>query len=302
MVESCEQYRLELSALLDEQLDKQMTAEVEGHLAECADCTQEMDTLKSLCQLMSGQFKSDELEMPDLWAKMKDQVPTVCEVMDEDLSAYLDGELPVTAQEGVNVHLKECEPCLLKFKALNSTNQIISKGLELPQAVKVDLWPAVKSRLNEDCALIHTELSPYFDQEVATLRHRAITTHLVDCQGCRDEFNRLSGVGEILREHYKPDIPEDFDLWPAIKSQLQVVPFTPRAAQPAAKVANKPGLRRAYWMSAAAAVVIGIIGFGSFWLMSPSTSAIQTVSAEDYLIESALAEPAGSAEAVLYEY
>ncbi len=62
-------------------------------------------------------------------------------------------------------------------------------------------------------------------------------------------------------------------------------------------------MRRAYWMSAAAAVVLGIIGFGSFWLMSsPGTSSIKTVSAEDYLIESALAEPAGSAEAVLYEY
>lgn len=290
---------MELSALLDEQLDKQLKTEVEGHLSGCANCKQEMETLKSLTQLMSKQFEPDNLDMPDLWAKMKDQVPTVCQVMDEDLSAYLDGELPAPAQEGVNTHLKECPDCLAKFKTLNTTNQVISKGLELPADFKVDLWPAVKSRLNEDCALIHTELSPYIDQEVATLRHRAITTHLTDCQGCRDEFNRLSSVGETIREHYKPDIPEDFDLWPGIKSQLQVVPFTPRQNN---QQKSKPGMRRAYWMSAAAAVVLGIIGFGSFWLMSPGTSSIKTVSAEDYLIESALAEPAGSAEAVLYEY
>lgn len=301
MVESCEKYRIELSALLDEQLDKQLKSEVEGHLSSCTDCSQEMETLKSLCQLMAREMEPDNVEMPDLWAKMKDQVPTVCQVMDEDLSAYLDGELPAPAQEGVNAHLKECPDCLAKFKTLNSTNQFISKGLELPAEINVDLWPAVKSRLNEDCALIHTELSPYIDQEVATLRHRAITTHLVDCQGCRDEFNRLSSVGEAIREHYKPDIPEDFDLWPGIKSQLQVVQFTPRSTNQQQQKA-KPGMRRAYWMSAAAAVVLGIIGFGSFWLMSPGTSSIKTVSAEDYLIESALTEPAGSAEAVLYEY
>ncbi|MCC6978344.1 MAG: zf-HC2 domain-containing protein [Candidatus Melainabacteria bacterium] len=302
MVETCEKYRMELSALLDEQLDKQLKSEVEEHLSGCTDCSQEMETLKSLCQLIGREMEPDNVEMPDLWAKMKDQVPTVCQVMDEDLSAYLDGELPAPAQEGVNAHLKECPDCLAKFKTLNSTNQFISKGLELPADISVDLWPAVKSRLNEDCALIHTELSPYIDQEVATLRHRAITTHLVDCQGCRDEFNRLSSVGEAIREHYKPDIPEDFDLWPGIKSQLQVVQFTPRSANQPQQQKAKPGMRRAYWMSAAAAVVLGIIGFGSFWLMSPGTSSIKTVSAEDYLIESALTEPAGSAEAVLYEY
>lgn len=299
MVETCEKYRLELSALLDEQLDKQLKTEVEGHLSGCSDCTQEMETLKKLCQFMAQELQSDSVDVPDIWSKIKDQVPTVCQVMDEDLSAYLDGELPAPAQEGVNAHLKDCPDCLAKFKTLNTTNQVISKALELPADVKVDLWPAVKSRLNEDCALIHTELSPYIDQEVATLRHRAITTHLTDCQGCRDEFNRLSSVGEVIREHYKPEIPEDFDLWPAIKLQMQVVPFTPRATN---QQKAKPGMRRAYWMSAAAAVVLGIIGFGSFWLMSPSTSSIKTVSAEDYLIESALTEPSGSAEAVLYEY
>ena len=183
MVESCEKYRMELSALLDEQLDKQLKAEVEEHLSGCSDCSQELDTLKSLCQLMSKQFEPDNLEIPDLWAKMKDQVPTVCQVLDEDLSAYLDGELPAPAQEGVNAHLKECPDCLGKFKTLNATNQVVSKGLELPADFKVDIWTAVKSRLNEDCALIHTELSPYIDQEVATLRHRAITAHLTDCQG-----------------------------------------------------------------------------------------------------------------------
>ncbi|MBA3859670.1 MAG: hypothetical protein C0507_22415, partial [Cyanobacteria bacterium PR.3.49] len=66
---------MELSALLDEQLDKQLKSEVEGHLSGCTDCSQEMETLKSLCQLMAAEMQPDSVEMPDLWAKMKDQVP-----------------------------------------------------------------------------------------------------------------------------------------------------------------------------------------------------------------------------------
>ncbi|HEY9787669.1 MAG TPA: zf-HC2 domain-containing protein [Candidatus Obscuribacterales bacterium] len=294
----CARYRLELSAFIDGQLDKQLKSEIDSHLDECNECKLELETLKELCKLLAEDMSEKNMDIPDLWESIKSEMPSVCEVMREDLSAYLDGELPAPAQEGVNKHLNECADCLASFKLLNATNQVLSKGLELPQDFKVDLWPAVKSRLNEDCALIHTELSPYIDQEVATLRHRAITTHLVDCQGCRDEFNSLSAVGETIREHYKPDLPEDFDLWPKIKSQLQVVPFTPRS-----KPRAKPQMRRAYWMSAAAAVVIGVIGFGGLLLVSPGgDQAVKTVSAEDYLIESALTEPSGVAEAVLYEY
>lgn len=297
MEDSCTQYRIELSAFIDDQLEKSLKSAVEEHLGQCNDCTAELDTLKALSKLLGDDLKSPPEGELDLWAAIKDEMPSVCEVIEEDMSAYLDGELPAPAQEGVNNHLKDCAECLGKFKRMNSTNQIIAKGLELPKEIKVDLWPAVKSRLNEDCALIHTELSPYIDQEVATLRHRAVTTHLVDCQGCRDEFNRLSAVGEAIRDHYKPDIPEDFDLWPQIKSQLQVVPFTPRT-----KPKAKQAARKAYWLTAAAAVILGLVGVGGLWLASSSESSIRTVSAEDYLIESSLSEPAGTAEAVLYEY
>lgn len=296
MEELCTQYRIELSAFIDGQLEKALMASVEEHLNGCDNCATELTTMKALSKMLNDDLKSPNLEVPDLWDAIKSEMPSVCEVMQEDLSAYLDGELPPAAQEGVNNHLKECENCLGTFKAMNATNQVISKGLELPADIKVDLWPAVKSRLNEDCALIHTELSPYIDQEVATLRHRAITAHLVDCQGCRDEFDRLSSVGETIREFYKPEMAEDFDLWPAIKSELQVVPFTPRT-----KAKPKQSMRRAYWMTAAAAVILGLVGVGGLFLMSSSDSQVRTVSAEDYLIDSAFSEPSGTAEAVLYE-
>jgi predicted anti-sigma-YlaC factor YlaD len=157
----------------------------------------------------------------------------------------------------------------------------------------------VKSRLNEDCALIASEISSYVDQEVATLRHRGITTHLIDCQDCRLQFNRISVVGDFIRDSYKPDLPENFDLWPQIKSKLQVVPFSPKKEAPAAKQMRFSGQK--VYLTAAAAVMIAIVGSLTFFFISPQPAPAETVSSERYLIESALMEPTDNAEAVVYE-
>ncbi len=138
MVEACEKYRMELSALLDEQLDKQLKSEVEEHLSGCTDCSQEMETLKSLCQLIGREMEPDNVEMPDLWAKMKDQVPTVCQVMDEDLSAYLDGELEATQCEAIEAHCQTCPSCAAVVHGLRETIGLCRGAVaaELPDAVK----------------------------------------------------------------------------------------------------------------------------------------------------------------------
>jgi anti-sigma factor RsiW len=215
--------------------------------------------------------------------------------MEDDLSAYLDGELTPAAQEGVNRHLKECASCLNSFKRLNAANRMLSKGLELPATFKVDLWPAIKSQLNEDCALIRSELSAYADQEVVNLRHRNITNHLIDCQDCRVAFNGLSKLGDVVRESYRPKIADDFDLWPGIRAKMQVVPFVPRTT--AKQSPTKPRLI----VGAVAAAVIGLSGLAVAFMIPKDEAAGGTISSEAYLIESALREPSDQAEAAVYE-
>lgn len=300
MVEACacDKYKDELSALLDNQVSAALKSEIDEHMLGCEDCKSEYASLESMSKFLGSSFK-EPAEMPDLWAKMAAEVPSVCDVILDDLSAYLDGELTSPAQEGVNLHLKECADCLAKFTALNQTNRLLAKGLELPATVNVELWSAIKERLSADCALIDNELSAYLDQEVVTLRHREITKHLTDCAACQSEFAKLTTVGDIIRDAYKPEIPENFDLWPGIQSKLQVVPFTPKAAPAAPKVTGID--RRYYAFAAVAAVFVLVFGLGAFWLNSPEQSSIRQVSAEGYLIDSSLLQPADKAEAVVYE-
>ncbi|MBS2006488.1 MAG: zf-HC2 domain-containing protein [Cyanobacteria bacterium SZAS TMP-1] len=301
MSESCQNVRSELSALLDSQISGSLKTEIEEHLIGCHDCSEEYEALNGLKGYIDKAFDEDNFKAPDIWASLAEKLPSVCDVIQEDLSAYLDGELSAPAQEGVNLHLKECAECLDSFKALNATNRLLAKGFELPSDKVVDLWSGVNARLNADCALIDNELSAYLDQEVVTLRHRAITKHLTDCQNCRDEFSHLSMVGDIIRESYKPEIPADLNLWPGIKSKLAVVQFTPKT-QPA-QVAAKTGIHRRYYIGAAVAASFAMIfGLGALWLNSPEQSTtVRPVSAEAYLINSSLLDPADKAEAVLYE-
>jgi anti-sigma factor RsiW len=292
---SCTHYRTELSAFLDGQLDVKDQSDVQGHLNNCENCSDELETLKKLTKFLNDQMHPDNVAMPEIWNGIQAQMPDICDVMEEDLSAYLDGELTPAAQEGVNKHLKECAVCLDSFGKLNAANRLLTKGLELPLSIKVDLWPAVKAQLNEDCAVIRSELSPFADQEVVNLRHRNITNHLTDCQECRSEFNRLSAVGDIIRDSYRPDIPDDFDLWPGIRQKMQIVPFVAKAsAKP------KPTRLRMVVGGAIAAAVIGATGIVAS-LVIPHSQDSNTISSEAYLIESALMEPSDVAEAAVYE-
>lgn len=294
MVRACTDYQEDLSALLDNELGVTESKDITGHLTECGECASRFETIKSLSVFLVKE--SGKVEVPDIWDSLKDELPSICIVIEEDLSAYLDGELPPAAQEGVKKHLDDCAECLDKFKLLNSTNQLLSKGLALPEGVEIDIWSAVKSKLDSDCETVREDLSAYSDQEVDSSRHRFITSHLIDCMPCRQTYEAVNKVGDLIKEHYKPQIPDNLNLWPGIKIKMQVVPFTPREQKSKKKI--RP---RFTVMVAAAAAVVGLLGTLALWLSSPDDFQFPTVSPEQYLIESSFQEPTDSAEAVVYE-
>lgn len=295
----CTDFKDDLSCYLDNELDNSRKLEIADHLLECENCRKEYEGLKAVSSLFARGPASESLPVPDLWQSIQDKLPDTCSVIREDLSAYLDGELPLPAQEGVNDHLKDCALCRDQFKKLNVTNQLLAKALELPANLNIDLWDGVKSRLNEDCAVIRKELSVFVDQEVATLRHRAITSHLLECPSCQQEFNHLSQVGDLVRTHYQPKLEESFDLWPEVKRAINVIPLN--AGDRSKSQNGAPSNRKRLALAAVAAVAIGLTGALTFVVSTPNNKALQPVSAEAYLLESAMMEPADSAEAVVYE-
>jgi predicted anti-sigma-YlaC factor YlaD len=301
MEDTCVSCRSELSALIDGQLELRMQTELQTHIDGCADCALELETLRDLEKLLNEGMTSDSMEVPELWQSISEALPSTCDLVRDDLSAFLDSELPSAAQEGVDKHLKECLPCMAAFKELNNVSKLVAKSLELPANIKVDLWPAIKARLNEDCTLIQSELSAFADQEVEILRHRTITKHLGDCQDCRYSFDSIAEVGDIVRDSYKPNLAETFDLWPAVKRQLQVVPISIKAEKQiqAEGAQTKQQFRPVrMYLASAAAVVLMVAASAGFVLNTAKFRNIDNVSSEAYLIESSMAQPAEIAEAI----
>jgi len=297
MAEVCTQYQEDLSALMDQELKGTEKTQLEEHLVDCKDCLSRYESLKSLSKFLEDETES--LDAPEqFWSSLADKIPTVCEVIDEDLSAYIDAELPPHAQEGVKKHLSECSDCLEKFKLLNSTNQLLSKGLELPQDIDVNIWDSVKSRLAVDCEIIESELSAFIDQEVDSSRHLAITNHLMECRPCQSKFERMAQVGGLLRDNYQPKFEADFDLWSGIKSKMQVVPFTPRTQTAPSRLQLSS---RSKVLASAAAVFLAFMGTGAYWLSMPDDDMVSPLTAEAYLIESSFDTPGGAPEEVIYE-
>ena len=298
MAEVCTKYQEDLSALMDQELTGTEKSLLEEHLIDCKECLSRFESLKSL-----SKFLEDEIETPDapdeFWANSSEKIPSVCQVIDEDLSAYIDAELPPHAQEGVKKHLSECSSCLEKFKLLNSTNQLLSKGLELPQDLEINIWDSVKSRMSVDCEIIEAELSAFIDQEVDSTRHLAITNHLMECRPCQSKFERMAQIGGFLRDNYQPKFEADFDLWPGIKSKMQVVPFTPRTQGTTPSRLHLSS--RSKIIATAAAVFMAFMGTGAYWLSMPDDDTVTPLTAEGYLIESSFDDPGGAPEEVIYE-
>jgi predicted anti-sigma-YlaC factor YlaD len=293
----CENYRQELSSYIDGELQPDVAEQVAAHLKSCRDCQAEHESLMDVSRMFAKSVEADDI--PDIWQAISDKLPSTCEVISEDLSAYIDDELAEPAKEGIDTHLANCSACAQKFSLLSKTHLLLANGLKLPEKTKVDLWPAIKSRLNEDCALIQGELSAFLDQEVAVLRHRAIVEHLLDCAGCRQTFESLFSLGDLIRSSYTPDIADDFDLWPEIKLKLQVVPFASKAKPAKTNVAAKVIQLHPRILAAVASFAVVVL-LGSM-LFGPHRPEVRPISAEAYLLEQALVQPADQAELMVYE-
>lgn len=289
----CAHHQASFAALLDKQLNMPEQGALEEHLCNCHDCATLFAEHKVLGQKLSHYFLQAGSELPDLWSGLEAKLPPACELIVAELSAFLDGELTRAAQEGVRVHLKDCQQCLAQFRVLNTTNRLIPRALELPAKTKIDLWPQLRAQLNENCTLIASELSAFIDQEMPMQRHRDITVHILECPSCSDTVRSFSGVGELITSGYQPLVPENLNLLPAVTRELKVVPFTAK---------DKPKEKAGRIPLIAVCAASGFLMLAMLCVLAFAYSARPLISAEDYLVRTSFGRPLGNAEEIVYAH
>lgn len=284
----------QVSAYIDGELPSEERVKVAELIATSNQYKQTYDSMKELSLSLTDTHSKLVLTAPDLWTELQAKLPTAKELVEEDLSAYLDGELLPPASDGIKEFLAANPDSYKKFQELSHLNQILAKALELPDSQEVDLWSTLKPRLEAELSVSLEDLSSYLDREVTQSLHLSITAKLLENQELRTNLARLSCSGEALRAHYKPNLSEDFDLWENIKTKLQVVPIS-------SKMKKRRSLTSRRLYVAAAAVAGGVLATISFFVNFHPAKALRPVTAEAYLIESTLGEPTDIAEAIVYE-
>ena len=136
--------------------------------------------------------------------------------IDEQLSAYLDGELTAQERQQVEAHLKICPQCRAEYEQLRRVAELASEGLRSVRC----LSPADRA------AYIHGLM----DDE----QRRAADDHLARCKSCREEINQLrQWIDDDSARAVKAD--EDAAAKPAVRRNRRrlanyVAVFMPLAA------------------------------------------------------------------------
>ena len=294
----CLSYENKFSALIDKQLDWQNLNALEEHLADCPKCTDNLAEFKTFCHTLSNFLSCDQQYkvVPtdiELWHSLQSNLPNVCELMRCEFSAFIDGELTKSAQEGIGKHLKDCINCFKEFKKLNATNSSIIQGMELAPQVNVDLWSSIKSQLNENCTLIESDLSAFSDQEMPAERQRNVTIHILECCHCRDTVSKFFKLADLLKKDYVPAVLPDMDLMSGIKSKLQVVPFRRK---------RQPKLIDNHYLAIALASLVGLGLCAGLYIVALVSMPPPALTSEDFLIRTALAKVQAVPETILYEH
>jgi anti-sigma factor RsiW len=294
MIASCSRHRSSFSALLDEEIEFNAKFDLQQHITACRGCSSELLKLREFHAFFEKGLHASVDSVPDIWTALVTKLPTVCELVREDFSAYLDDELTANAQDGVRTHLNDCQPCRKQFALLSKTNDLVSAKLKEEVESSVDLWTGIKSQMSANCALIKAELSPFVDQEVPNQHHRNVTNHLMECASCSAFFRELSQVGELLRVNYAPLLADDFDLWPGIKSRITIDPIMPE---------KRPVSRRKAGMviSLAVLALIVVIGLIAVALLLYVYEPPRPMTSDDYLINYGLTEPSKTTEGMVVE-
>ena len=220
---SCENIIELLSAYIDGELSDNEKTTVEEHLKSCKSCQEELEIIKELSNKIKFSLEKEDL-IPDLslsvMSRLNESNQLSCNDVDENISAYFDGELEPTQYYSIDDHIKNCTRCEENYKKLKYLRNLIKLSVD---SLDIDLWQKVYNRLIQpeqlECSFVSDQLSAYLDREINNELYKSISEHILQCPECRKEFNQIKYIQqEVKKALIKP--AENINLWPQVYYKL----------------------------------------------------------------------------------
>jgi len=276
----CERVGRLLPEFLEDALSASQLKDVEAHLAECAGCREELRLLeRALLVLDSG---ASQREGIDLWAGLQEKLAREqralgrrlsCVEVQEQLPAFLEGEVGARQREALQGHLLGCPACSAERRLLENSLRAID---HVAAATPDNLWPEFQRRLAAErqagrrplsCRRAAAAAPAYLEGVLAPRQRRAVEAHLHTCPMCERDCERLRA--SLARLNALPPAPLPRDLWPDMAARLA---FEPQRvpALPLAPVWRNWQAARLGGLAAAAAVLVAGLFFGGWRLWRAS--------------------------------
>lgn len=165
--------------------------------------------------------------------------------LDDQLSAYLDGELHAEELSSVTAHLSRCEQCIAEFRSLREARAAVRL---LP---RMDLPVDVAASFGLETAHLGMLLSAFLDGEVTGVESRRVQGHIAACGECANELREMD----------------------AARAAVRAMPILDFVSPPLAEVIELP--RRRTWVRAVAvaAALAAVIGIGGALAPTPDIEA-----------------------------
>ena len=269
----CDRVGTLLPEYLEDALTPRQSQKVETHLAGCEACREELRLLQRALLVLDAGARSHH--GIDLWAglqqKLAEQQRSLgrrlsCVEVQDQLCAYLDGELSVDGAQKLQGHLLGCPACSAERRLLENSLRVMDTATTA--APPDNLWPQLERRLQASqssaadrlsCDRVMKELPAYLDEALSNGRREAVTAHLEACALCSRDVKRLRAT--LARLDALPPAPLPRDLWPEFQARLLQEPAASPRWTPAWPAAG--GLLRGLGMAAAATAVLvfGVMTF-----------------------------------------
>ncbi|MDF1664000.1 MAG: zf-HC2 domain-containing protein, partial [Planctomycetota bacterium] len=113
---------------------------ISEHLLTCQDCLQASPVLKQFHQHEAIQTPLRFLE--DILSKVEQNKTTIecldCEHAEEELSAFIDGELSDEREEQIIIHLADCDECTLALSELKGLSGTLGRSYAQSMPIPAD--------------------------------------------------------------------------------------------------------------------------------------------------------------------
>ncbi|GIW21953.1 MAG: hypothetical protein KatS3mg068_0960 [Candidatus Sericytochromatia bacterium] len=168
-----------LSLYIDDELDFESRADVDKHIESCSYCKNKLNFLIITSRSLKNNVFNNIIDENYINNILQNIHPTF-----EQISAYSDNEISISAYESIDKHINSCNSCNNILKNI----KIISKSINT-LSFENDIF--IQNVLdNLDCLSLE-DISAYADNEETTINYSKIENHLKHCEICNNKYNLI---------------------------------------------------------------------------------------------------------------